>query len=440
MAPRSIAEIFSERGALELYLRVEGELSLAEADVGIVPRGAAEDIARHCSLDAVDLELLREQTGKSGYPIAPLVRQLTIVCGEHGCWVHWGATTQDILNTALALQINESWRQLESIVRLLAARLMALTEEHRKSLMVARTFGGHALPITFGFKTAVWLSGVLRHLERIVRSGQSPVEGEFGGVAGTLASLSGRGLEVRRRLMERLGLPEPAITWSAMRDNAVERTAILANLTGTIAKIMQDVADLSGTEIAELAEPVSAGKDTSSALPYKANPVYCAQALAAATLVAQFAATTLQATRQHSERSGEGLLEFQTVPLVFVHAERCLQIAQFVMDGLRVFPARMRANVGLTGGIILAERYMMALAPYIGRLAAHDLLHEACCEAVEACADLPEVLASSPVAARHLGPETIHALADPETYTGEAQQMIDAVLSTARQLLAGAHQ
>ncbi len=435
MVERTVAEIFSERAALERYLYVEAALARAQAELQIVPQAAAREIARKATLDSLDLGKLSEQTARVGYPIAPLVRQLTELCGEHGRYVHWGATTQDILNTAFALQVNESFEVLATGLRAAIARLAALAQEHSETLMVARTFGGHALPITFGFKVAVWLSGLLRHAERLDALLRRPMEGEFAGVAGTLASLGTKGPEVRRCLMQLLGLPEPRVTWAAMRDGVFERVAFLAGLTGTLGKIAQDVSELAGTEIGELAEPVSGGKDASSTMPFKSNPIYCAQVMTSASLVAQQLASVLQAMRQREERSGEGLLEFMAAPQAFVQAERCLDRFRLVMDGLRVFPERMHANLGITRGVFLAERYMMALAPHLGRLSAHDLVHEACRQAIAQRSDLPTVLAEMPDVTKHLDARALTELADPKTYLGTALETIGEVLAAARRFL-----
>lgn len=229
--------------------------------------------------------------------------------------------------------------------------------------------------------------------------------------------------------MELLGLPEPTITWASQRDRVVEATTFLANLGGALAKIAQDISDLSATEVGELAEPVSGGKDTSSALPFKSNPVYCAQVMSSASLVNQHAGTVVSAMRQHNERSGEGLLEAEAVRLGFPHAEKCLETLLLVVRGLRVFPERMRENLARTHGIILSERYMMALAPHVGRLRAHDLVHEACLQAVAHREHLGDVLSRLPEVTRHLDRKTIARLGEPATYLGNALEMMDNVLA-----------
>lgn len=435
MGGRTVAGIFSERATLETYLYVEAALAQAQADLEIVPPAAAREIAQKATVNLLDLAQLRENTERVGYPVAPLVRQLSRLCGEHGRYVHWGATTQDIINTALALQVNESLTIFESGLKAAVERLASLARQHRDTVMVARTFGGHALPITFGFKAAVWLSGLLRHAERLQALLRRPMEGEFAGVAGTLASLGTKGRQVRRRLMQLLHLPEPLITWAAMRDSVFERVSFLAGLTGTLAKIAQDVSELASTEIGELAEPVSGGRDASSTLPFKSNPIYCAQVLTSASLVGQHLASVLQAVRQHQERSAEGLLELAAATQAFVQADRCLDRFRLLIDGLQVFPERMHANVGMTRGLLMAERYMMALAPHLGRLSAHDLVHEACLRAMAQRADLHAVLAAMPEVEKHIDARQLASLSDPATYLGAAVESVDEVLAAAQRFL-----
>jgi len=426
---RAVAEIFSERAALEAMLRVEAALAQAQGQLGIIPADSAQHIVAQARIEVLDTDRIRAQTLRTGYPVAPLVRQLTAACGEHGRYVHWGATTQDILNSALALQVNESLARLDIELRAIVGALAAIVRAHRDTLMVGRTFGGHALPITFGFKAAVWLSGLLRHAERMRALRARPLEGEFAGVGGTLASLGTRGLEVRAAFMRVLGLPEPRITWASQRDRVVEITAFLAGLCGSAGKLAFDVSELSGTDIGELAEPVSGGKDASSTLPFKANPIYCGHVMTAASLAGQHAGAVLAAMRQREERSSEGMLEYESVPQAFVQAARCLANLRIVVEGLQVFPERMRENLGRTRGVILAERYMMALAPHIGRLAAHDLVHDACQAAVEKGGDVGSFLATMPEVSRHLDAKALAELGDPRGYLGDAQNMIDAVLA-----------
>ncbi|TAK82075.1 MAG: adenylosuccinate lyase family protein [Betaproteobacteria bacterium] len=432
MRPRRIAEIFAEQSTLQAYLQIEAALAQAEADLGVIPKDAAQKICHYARLDMLDMPRLRAQAQRSGYAVAPLVRQLTEVCGDYGHFLHWGATTQDVVNTGLALQVNEVFRAVLGDLSRLTDILVDKVQAHRDTVMAARTFGGHALPITFSFKASVWLASVLRHVERVKSLIEHPLEGEFAGVAGTLASLGKEGLAVRKRLMELLALPEPVITWASMRDDVYERMSVLAGITNTLAKIAQDIAELSSTEIGELAEPNTGGKDTSSTLPYKSNPILCAQITAAAALVAQYTATALYAGRQRQERSGEGLLEIQVIAPACVEAENCISRSMVLLVGLQVFPDRMRANLDATHGIILAERFMMALAPRLGRLRSHDLVHDACRVAVERNVDLRTALRDIPEVANHLSPETLDSLADPMGYLGSGNEISEAVVNHAR--------
>ena len=428
---RPVAEIFCEAAHLSACLRAEAALAEAQASLGVIPADAAREIAAKARIETLDVPKIRDATRKTGYPVAPLVRQLTAACGEHGRFVHWGATTQDILNTALALQANEALAALDAELRALVRALAGHARSHRDTLMVGRTFGGHALPITFGFKAAVWLSGMLRHCERLAALRERPLEGEFAGVGGTLASLEGRGLEVRATFMAALGLPQARITWASQRDRVAEVTGLLAVLCASAGKIAADVTELSGTDFGELAEPVSGGKDASSTLPFKANPIYCGHVMTAATLVAQAHGAVLSAMRQREERSSEGMLEYEAVPQAFLQAARCLSNLRTVLEGLQVFPERMRRNLGLTRGVLMAERYMMALAPHLGRLAAHDLVHEACEKAVHEGSEVGTVLAAMPEVAKHFDAQAIATLGDPAGYLGTVPAMIDAVLAEA---------
>ena len=261
--------VFDDRAFLARCAEVEAALARAQARLGIVPEAAAEAITAAAAADPAtfDLDRLKRETETVGYPILPLVRQLAEKAGEAGRWLHWGATTQDIMDTAAVLQIRDGLALIAADLDRARGHLADLARRWRDAPMAGRTHLQHALPITFGFKAAVWLSSVLRHAERVRAAVARPIPGEFAGAAGTLASLQEQGLAVRRAFMRRLRLPEPTITWAAMRDEVFVRVAALAGLTNSLAKIAQDIAELGSTEIGEVAEPHAGGKDTSSTLP-----------------------------------------------------------------------------------------------------------------------------------------------------------------------------
>jgi 3-carboxy-cis,cis-muconate cycloisomerase len=435
---RTAADIFSLPGTVAMFVEFEVALAAAQAECGVVPPEAAAAIALHAPHVAIDLDALQAATERTGYPVAPFVRQLTAACGDAGHWLHWGATTQDLLISTRARQVNEALGGIAAAVHSLTQRLAVLADTHRGTVMAGRGFGGHALPITFGLKCAHWLAPFVRHAQRLSALRSRPVDGEFGGAMGTLASLGDTGLEVQARLMRRLGLPVPLASASSARDAMCEALGLLALVCATAAKTAQDVAALTWTEIAELAEPTSGGKDTSSALPHKANPIFSWQAVTAAQQVRQAADAMLEAMRQEQERSGHGFIEARVVPEAFIAAERCLERLQRVLDGLQVDAGRMRRNLDLTGGLVVAEQVQMALAGPLGRLQAHDLMHAACQQAVRERRPLAEVLAADPVVACHLDRARIDALLDPAGYLGATPALIDRVLTAARALPAPA--
>lgn len=435
---RPVREIFSLRETVAFFIEYEIGLAAAQADCGLIPREAAAQIAVRARADQIDLAALEAAVERTGYPVAPFVRQLTAICGDAGAYVHWGATTQDLLISARARQIDEALAVIAETLRRGLLSLVGLARRYRDTPMVGRAFGGHALPITFGLKVANWLAPFVRHSRRLRELRARPVEGELGGAMGTLASMGNCGLEVQRRLMERLGLPLPLSTASSARDAVAESMLLLALLTASAAKVSQDIAQLTWTEIGELTEPVSGGRDTSSTLPQKSNPVYSWQAMAAATLVQQHASTTLSAMRQEQERSGHGFVEQRAVPEGFIEADCCLEKLTTVLDGLEVHAEQMHRNLQCTAGLVCAEAVQMALATHVGRLAAHDLMHSACVTSVTSGRELHQVLAGMPDVARHFDEATLRRLTDPTGYTGEAAKLTDRVLAAADDELAQA--
>ena len=431
-----LEKIFSEEERTRLFLEFETTLAVVEADLGLIPEAAAKEIKRVAKLDTIDLAGLRTDLERTGYPIAPLIRQLTAACrDDHGQYVHWGSTTQDVMDTALALQMRDALDSIESDLKALASILVELAQSHRGTLMAARTFGGHALPFTFGLKAARWLTGVCRHIERIGDVRRRAAVGQFGGAVGTLASFGDKGPEVRQRLLKTLGLDAPLGVWHVARDSVAEAVCFLGLVTATLGKIAQDITALSATDLGELAEPVSGGKDASSTLPQKQNPVFSGRIMAAARIVASHVALVLDASRHDHERGPQGFVEEQVVPEAFVLTGRALAMARHVLSGLSVDAERMRGNLDTTQGLILAEAVMMALASHLGRLKAKDLVQEACSEAAGAGRPLAAVLGDKRQVTAHLGADDIERLLDPANYLGSARQEVDDIVAYARSLI-----
>ncbi len=427
---------FSELAFLVRCAEVEAALARAQARLGIVPSEAAAAISASVAAlaanpEALDLERLKRETETVGYPILPLVRQLGERAGPAGRWLHWGATTQDIMDTAAVLQIRDGIRLIEADLAALRGHLAGLARRYRDTPMAGRTHLQHALPITFGYKAAVWLAAFDRHAARLAELKPRVLAVQFGGAAGTLASL-GEGaasLASRSELARELGLAEPPITWHVARDAIAETVQFLALVGGSLAKIAFDVMLMSATEFGEAAEPFVAGRGSSSTMPQKRNPISCELILAAAKALRQHAGLALDAMVSDFERAtGPWHVEWIALPESFLYAAGALHQAEFMLGGLIVDPARMAKNLGMTHGLIVAEAVMMGLAPHTGRTEAHDLVYDACRVAIKSDRPLCDVLLETPAVAGPLGEASLRALTDPANYLGAAQAMVDRVL------------
>ena len=423
--------VFSERGQVQKWLDVEAALARVQGRLGIVPEDAAAEISGKADADLIDMDLMREEVDRVGYAIMPLVHRLAALCeGDAGRYVHWGTTTQDIKDTGVVLQIRDALDLVEADLIAVRDGLARLARKYRDTPMAGRSHLQHALPITFGYKAAVWLAPIERHLERLEQLRPRVLVGQFSGAAGTLASLHGRGLEVCDALMEELSLARPAIAWHTARDTIAETLAFLALVTGSLAKIATDVVLLTATETGEVFEPFAPGRGGSSTMPQKRNPVSSELILACAKQVQSRAALVMDAMAADLERStGPWHVEWAALPEAFVLASGALAQARFVVEGLRVDPDAMRANMDLTRGLIVSEAVMMGLAPALGRQAAHDLVYEACRIATDERRALLDVLQGMPEVTAKLDRDALAQLCEPGNYVGEAPEMVDRLLA-----------
>jgi 3-carboxy-cis,cis-muconate cycloisomerase len=423
--------VFSDDSLIGRYLGVEAALARAQARLGIVPEAAARAIAAKARAELIDRERLERETARVGYPILPLVRQLAELCdGGLGEYAHWGATTQDIMDCAAAMQVRDALDLLEADLVAVGEALAKLAKNHRDTAMAGRTHLQHALPITFGYKAAVWLAAIDRHRERLAELRPRACVGQFGGAAGTLASLGDKGLDVRRELMKELGLSEPVVTWHAMRDGLAEAVTFLGLVTGTLGKIATDIMLMMQTEVAEVFEPFAHGRGASSTMPQKRNPIGCELILAAAKAVRQQVALMLDAMVQDHERAtGPWHAEWLALPESFLLTASALRQARFLLEGLEVDAKKMRANLGATGGLIVAEAVMMGLAPALGRQRAHDLVYDACRRALDTGTPFLDVLKAEPDVTANLSNVDLAALVEPANYVGLAAAMVDSVLA-----------
>ncbi len=422
--------VFSDNASLARYTETEVALALAEGKLGVIPADAAKIIAERAHSIALDMDRLERETHNVGYPILPLVHQLAEGLGDAGKFLHWGATTQDIMDTALVLQIRAGLNLVEADLRGVAAQLRRLSAEYRDTPMAGRTHLQHALPVTFGLKTAIWLGMVERNLERLQQLRPRVLVGQFAGAGGTLASLGTRGLEVQVAMMAELKLGVPETTWHTARDGLAETAQWLGLVTTSLAKMALDVSLMMANEFGEVFEPFVQGRGASSTMPQKRNPISCEVMIGAAKTVRHLAGLALDGAVQDFERAtGPWQAEWVALPEAFLHTAGAVSEALFMLTGLEVDTQRMRQNLDSTGGLIVAEAVMMGLAPALGRNEAHDVVYAACRVALEQKRTLADVLKANDSVTRLVSLAQIDAMCEPTNYLGCAGQMVDKALA-----------
>ena len=429
-ATEPMRTVFSDEQRVQYYLDIEAALARVQAGLGIIPQEAADEIVRHCHADQIDLEKLKTQTELIGYPVLGVVEQLNGLCdNDLGQWCHWGATTQDITDTATVLQFRAAFDLIEQDLKAIADALAKLAREHRDTPMAGRSNLQQAVPITFGYKAAVLLAGFHRHLERLKELKPRVLVGEFGGAAGNLSSLGTRGLEVQTGLMKELGLGQPDIAWHTMRDRIAEVGCFLGLVTGTLGKIALDVKLMMQSEVGEVFEPFMEGRGSSSTMPQKRNPISSVFITACASMVRQHVAALLDAmVEDHERATGPWEVEWIALPEIFCLTGGALAQARFLTEGLEVSPENMRRNLDLSGGLIASEAVMMGLGPSLGRERAHDLVYGICRETIASGRPFLDLLAENDEIAAHMSREQLAPLVDPANYLGLCGEMVDRVL------------
>ena len=434
-----VQRIFSDAVRLQRMLDFEAALARAEAKVGVIPSSAVESIESKCRADSFLLNAIAEATATAGNLAIPMVAQLTalVAAGDKNAarYIHWGATSQDAMDTGLILQLRDALDFLENDLVQLGNILAALAKQHRNTPVVARTWMQHAVPTLFGVQVAGWLDALLRHHARLAETKKRVLVLQFGGAAGTLAALGDRGLDVARALAEELNLALPDVPWHSHRDRIAEVATTLALCAGTLGKIARDVALQSQTEISELSEPAAEGRGGSSTMPHKRNPVSVAVALSAAIRVPALTSAMLSAMVQEHERGlGGWHAEWETLPEIVQLTAGSLHHMTEALKSLEVKPDRMLQNLESTQGLIFTEAAMMALAKHVGRHAAHQMVDAASRRVLAEGKHLRSVLTQDSAVTRHLSAAELDAVFDSAAYTGVALQLIDRVLATHQRL------
>src|SRR5947209_16041909 len=424
-------QVFSDENRTACYLEIEAALARVQGRLGIITPEAAREIDAKCRIENIDFAKLKGTTERIGYPILGVVQQIVAFCDKGlGEWCHWGATTQDITDTATIMQIRQALDLVEAEMARITAALAELARRHRDTAMAGRSNLQQAVPLTFGFKCACLLAAMQRHRARLNELRPRVLVGEFAGAVGTLASLGKNGLKVQEGLMAELKLGQPEIAWHTVRDRIGEVGCFLGLLTGTLGKISMDVKLLMQTEVAEVFEPFHAARGSSSTMPQKRNPVSCLYIHSTVALVRQHVAALLEAAVADHERStGPWEIEWISLPARFLPASGALAQTKLILQGLEVDAARMRANLDLTKGMIVSEAVMMRLGPQLGRQRAHDLVYDICRKVAASGEPLVDLLAQDADISRHLTRAQLEKMCDPGAYLGLAGEMVDKVLA-----------
>lgn len=428
---KRMREIFNDTAKIQSWLDVEAALARSQARLGIIPEEAAKEITKKAKAENIDMVELRQIYSVTGHPIMPLINTFKSVCDDHhGEYIHWGATTQDIMDTGCVLQIKQALEVIEKGLIDTENICINLAKNHKMTPQAGRTHGQHAVPITFGYKVSVWIEEIRRHLARIKQCRPRVLVVEFSGAAGTLATIEvDKGFRLQCELAKELNLGVPTISWHSARDGFAEVLSLLALAMGTLAKIANEIVLLQRTEIAEL-EQDATGRIGSSTMPHKRNPMQFEQVIALSRMVISNANTMLGCMMGENERDWATWgTEMKIIEESFLMADAVIEILNYELRRVKVRKENMRENLDILKGLMLSERVMMKLAEKVGRQTAHDIIHEASMKAFESDLDFSSVLKSDSRVKEVLNEEEIDALMDPTTYLGLAPLYVERVCS-----------
>ncbi len=431
-----LRELFSDERVVRRWLEVEAALARAQAHLGLIPDEAAEAITTTAAEFLIDLARLRDGISETGHPLMPFVEAFARACpDDSGNYVHWGATTQDIMDTATVLQLRETLVILRARLAQLTDALVELALEHKGTPIAGRTHGQHALPVTFGFKVAVVLSELVRHRQRLDELQPRVLVIELSGGAGTLASLHPHGRAVQERVAVELGLGLPPIAWHSSRDAFAEFVFVCSMLGATCAKLAGEIVLLQKTEVGELAEPSTELSIGSSTMPQKRNPMLCEAIVALGRLLAQQPALALGSmVHQHERDMSAWQAEWEFLPETAILVVGSVELTTRVVEGLVVDSEAMLMNLARTGGLINAEAVMMALAPSVGRQRAHELVGHAARASAVTGEPFLACLANDEEIALRLDPEAIGHLLEPTSYLGDSEAAVERVVALLREV------
>ncbi|HTP97287.1 MAG TPA: adenylosuccinate lyase [Burkholderiales bacterium] len=426
--------IFCDENRVQKWFDFEAALALEQAELGIIPRAAAAEIAARAKVGNIDLEAVAAEVRDIKHPLVPSLRALQRACAErHGEYVHFGPTTQDVLDTGMVLQVREAHAIFLRDLRAIGRELYRLADTHKSTPMVGRTHAVQALPITFGHKCAVWLSEIGRQYERMRQLEPRVFVGCLVGAVGTQASYGEQAAELDRRVMRRLGLGVADINWQPARDRLAEYVSVLGLIGGTLGKIANEIINCERNEVDELEEPFNEGKVGSSTMPHKRNPSVCENIVTVSRAIRYSVALMQEAMFVEHERDGAAWrMEWKALPEACLMLGVMLAQSKYVLSGLVVHADRMRKNLDLLGGFLLSERVMFALADKLGKQSAHEVVYEAAMHGIERGVTFEQSLMQDPKVRGALTEAELRAVLDPTTYVGRAPQIVEQVLADTR--------
>lgn len=423
--------IFSEESRVQKWLDFEAALAATQAELGIIPEAAAREIAAQAKVENIDIGKMSAEIRRIKHSLVPALKQLQACCSkENGEWLHYGATTQDVVDTGVALQIKDVHAVILRDLRSVGRELARLAREHRDTIMAGRTHGVQALPITFGHKCAIWLDEIGRHYQRLKECEPRVLVGMVVGAVGSQASLGEQATEIERRTLERLGLGAPTISWGPARDRFTEYTMLLALMGATLSKIGNELFNMQRNEFGEVEEAFSEGKLGSSTMPHKRNPTSAENLAGLCRPLRYNAALMLEGMVQEGERDGIAWkMEWKALPECCLNAGAMLFQAKNLLAGLRVDAAGMVANLDRMRGYLLSERVMLELSERVGKQTAHEWIYEASMHGITRKLDFAEAMRQHKELADLLGDEEIRRLTDPAGYLGQCGASIDRLLA-----------
>ena len=433
-ATDELRAIFNDDNRVQKWFDYEAALALAQAELGIIPAEAAKEIAGKANIANVDLEAIASEIRRTKHPLVPALRALQGACQPpHGEYLHFGPTTQDVLDTGVMLQIRQAHVVFVRDLKEVGRELLRLAEQHKSTPMAGRTHAVQALPITFGHKCAVWLAELGRHHQRLTQLEERTFVGSMVGAVGTQASFGHLAFELDQKVMARLGLGVADISWQPARDRLVEYVAVLGMIGCSLAKIAHEIVSLAHTEIDELGEPFHAGKVGSSTMPHKRNPAVAEGVIAVGRALRQTVSLMYEVLVQEHERDASAWrLEWKALPEACLMTGAILAQMKYLLAGLQVNPERMRRNLDALGGFLLSERVMFALGQKLGKQTAHELVYEVSMRGLTQGLSFEQALAESPQVREALPAGELSSLLDPTSYVGLAPAIVDRVLAGTR--------